>query len=391
VTPDLDSRAGSQAPAPAPAEDGSASAAQPATGPVGAGQSPRPSLLGGRGLRAAIFGLFAIAAVVALSLGRPVLMPILVAILASLLLAPAVALLERTGLPRSLCSLIVVLSALAAVGFGVMNLASPAQQWVETGPERIEELRDKVRLLRAPVDKVKGATDKVAEITANDDQSAPREVVIERRWSTVLLENAQAAVINTLIVVILLYFLLSSGDLFERKLIRVVPTLGDKIRAIEISRSIQRQIGRYFVAVTLINTGLGIVVGLAMAALGMPTPALLGAMAALLNFVPYLGSLVTLTIVAFVSVVTFDTVPLMLLPPLVYLVCTVVEGQVVQPIVLGRHLSTPPVVIFMWVLSWGWLWGVGGVVIAVPLLVVAKICAEHLPSWKPLAEFLGRN
>jgi predicted PurR-regulated permease PerM len=84
-------------------------------------------------------------------------------------------------------------------------------------------------------------------------------------------------------------------------------------------------------------------------------------------------------------------VPAMLLPPAVYLLLTVLEGQVVQPIVLGRHLSTAPVVIFVWVLAWGWLWGVGGVLIAVPLLVAAKICAEHLPSWRPLAELLGRD
>jgi predicted PurR-regulated permease PerM len=368
--------------------DRSEDSARSAAGPVPTAATPA---VGGKALRTAIFGLFGIATVGALYLGRPILMPVLVAMLLSLLLSPLVTLLERVGLGRPLASLAVVVTALVLVGLLALNLAAPARQWIETAPERVDQLREKVRMLRAPVDKVKGATDRVAEIANDDAREAPREVVIERRWSTVLLENAQSTLINALIVVILLYFLLSSGDLFLRKLIRVVPTLGDKIRAIEISRTIQTQIGRYFAAVTMINAGLGIVVAVAMAALGMPTPALLGAVAAILNFVPYLGSLVALSLVSIVSVLTFDTVPAMLLPPAVYLVCTVVEGQVVQPIVLGRHLSTAPVVIFVWVLSWGWLWGVGGVVIAVPLLVVAKICADHLPSWKPLAEFLGRD
>lgn len=371
-----------------------AAAAATAPAPTVASSAPHDAAVpvpGGAAIRTAIFGLFLIASVAALYFGRPVLMPILVAMLLSMLLSAPVGFLERLGVARPLGALLVVLATLSLVVALGAYLAAPAQQWIETGPERVEQLRDKVRRLRAPVDKVAGATERVAEMTAADTKTPPREVVIERKWSTVLMENAQAVLINGLAIIILLYFLLSAGDLFQRKLIRVVPTLRDKIRAIEISRTIQLQIGRYFAAVTMINIGLGTVVGLAMAALGMPTPALLGAVAAILNFVPYLGSLVALGIMALVAVLTFDTVPAMLLPPAVYLACTVLEGQVVQPIVLGRHLSTAPVVIFVWVLAWGWLWGVGGVVIAVPLLVVLKICADQLPSWKPLAEFLGRN
>lgn len=359
-----------------------ATASTAATAPVATGAPG--------GYRTAVYGLFGIAIVAALSLGRPVLMPIMVAMLLSLLLAPAVALLERLRIGRALASLAVIAGSVTVAVVLTTYLAAPAQQWIESGPERLEQLRAKIHVLRAPMDRVKGATDRVAQITT-EEPGQPRGVVIEQRWSTVLLENTQSIGINTLVVLVLLYFLLSSGDLFQRKLIRVVPTLSDKIRAIEISRTIQHQIGRYFAAVTAINLGLGIVVGLAMAAAGMPTPALLGAIAALFNFVPYLGSLVTLGIIAVVSVLTFDGIGAMLMPPAIYLACTTIEGQVIQPIVLGRHLSTAPVVIFVWVLLWGWLWGVGGVVIAVPLLVVAKICADHLPSWKPLAELLGRD
>jgi predicted PurR-regulated permease PerM len=363
----------------------------PATPPAG---SDAPRLPGrirtGQALRVAIYVIALVVGVAALHFGRPVLMPVLVAMLLALLLSPAVALLVHIGLGRSLSSLLVVAGTVACVTAVVVNLAAPAQQWLDSGPERFEQLRDKVRLLRAPVDRVSAATERVAEMTTNGTAAA-RQVVVERSWTSVLLGNVQAITIYALIVVILSYFLLSSGDLFQRKLIRVVPTLSDKIRAIEISHTIQHQIGRYYAAITAINTGLGIVVWIAMAALGMPTPALLGAIAGLLNFVPYLGSLATLAIVSIVSILTFDTPAAMALPPAVYLLCTVLEGQVIQPIVLGRHFSTAPVIIFVWVLAWGWLWGVGGVLIAVPLLVAAKICAEHLPSWKPLAELLGRD
>jgi predicted PurR-regulated permease PerM len=379
---------------PSEAAEDSALTAGAARAAIDAKPSPaRPSgfRLTGAAARTAVLAVLAVTAFAALHFGRPILMPILVAMLLSLLLSPLVTLIERVGLHRAIASLLVVLFAVACVAALSVHLAAPVQQWLDSGPERIEQLREKVRTLRAPVDRVSEATERVAEITANDARPAQREVVVQRTWAAALFQNVQAILVNAVIVVILLYFLLSSGDLFQRKLIRVVPTLSDKIRAIEISRTIQQQIGRYFAAITLINTGLGVVVGLVMAALGMPTPALIGAIAGILNFVPYLGSLVTLAIVSVVSVLTFDELPAMLLPPAVYLLLTVLEGQVVQPIVLGRHLSTAPVVIFIWVLTWGWLWGVGGVVIAVPLLVAAKICAEHLPSWKPLAELLGRD
>ena len=112
---------------------------------------------------------------------------------------------------------------------------------------------------------------------------------------------------------------------------------------------------------------------------------------ALFNFIPYLGPLLSLSLITAISVISFDTVPQILAAPLTFSVIALIEGQVIQPVVLGRHLSTTAVVMFMWVVFWGWLWGVGGVAVAVPLLVVVKICSEHIPSWAPVAEFLGRD
>jgi predicted PurR-regulated permease PerM len=190
---------------------------------------------------------------------------------------------------------------------------------------------------------------------------------------------------------LMLFFLLASGDMLLRKLIRVIPRFRDKVVAVEITRTIQSQIGRYFASITMINVGLGVAVMLAMAATGMPTPVLLGTIAALVNFIPYVGSALMLLVVTLLSVLTFDVPSAMVIPPLVYLGLTVLEGQLIQPMVLGHRLNMPPVVVFAWVLLWGWLWGVAGVVVAVPLLVALKICADHIPSWAPVAEFLGRD
>ena len=343
-------------------------------------------------VRVAALGSFLLGVLVALYLARAILLPVLIAMLLALLLSPVVALFERMRLPRPLGALIVLVAVLAALGGLGMRLSGPAQQWLNAGPQQMAQLRYKLRLLTRPVEAVKGATDRVAEMTTPEPAGKPaREVVVERRTLSGLINNTQAALVSTTTVIILLYFLLASGDLFLRKLIRIIPNLRDKIRAVEISRTIQVQIGRYFGAITAINVTLGIVVGLVVGWIGLPTPALIGTLVAIFNFLPYLGPLCSLALITVVSAMTFDTLPHVLTAPLAFAAITLIEGQVIQPVVLGRHLSTTAVVLFLWIVFWGWMWGVGGVVVAVPLLVVVKICAEHIPSWAPIAEFLGRD
>jgi predicted PurR-regulated permease PerM len=343
----------------------------------------------GAPMRVAVVGLFALALVGALYVSRPLLLPILIAVLLALLLTPLVALLERLRIPRGLAAVAVVSTLLLLIGTLGSYLYGPAQKWMNVGPVQIAELREKFSVLRVPVEAVQDVTEKVTEATSTGSKLPPREVVIERRSLIGMLTSTQSYVVGTLATVILLFFLLASGDMFLRKLIRVIPKFRDKIVAVEITRSIQTQIGRYFASITVINIGLGVLVALSMRMVDMPTPALIGAMAAVLNFIPYIGSAFMLVVVTLMSILTFDVPSAMVIPPLVYLGLTVLEGQVVQPLVLGKRLDMPPVVVFTWVLLWGWLWGVGGVAVAIPLLVALKICADHIPSWASIAELLS--
>src|SRR5690606_35540733 len=127
------------------------------------------------------------------------------------------------------------------------------------------------------------------------------------------------------------------------------------------------------------NAGLGVATGLAMAALGVPNPALWGVLAAINNFVPYLGSLATAIVLAIVAAVTFESLGAIVAPPLVFLALTTIEGQFLTPMLLGRRLTLNPVVIFLALLVWGWLWGIPGVLMAVPLLAALKILCDHVP------------
>jgi predicted PurR-regulated permease PerM len=205
------------------------------------------------------------------------------------------------------------------------------------------------------------------------------------------IKTMHSVLFTTLTTILLVYFLLASGDLFLRKLVQATPRLRDKIRTVEVAHNLQREISTYFGTITLINTGLGLVTGMAMWLLGMPTPLVFGVMVALLNFLPYLGPALASIILAAVAIVTFDTPQAMILPPVVYLVLHAIEGQLVVPFVLGRRMAVNPVILFLWVLIFTWVWGAPGTVIAVPMLVAVRISAERIALLGPLANLLARD
>jgi predicted PurR-regulated permease PerM len=190
-------------------------------------------------------------------------------------------------------------------------------------------------------------------------------------------------------VVVLLYFLLASGDLFLRKLVRVLPHPEDKKRAVEIARRLRQDISIYLRTITLINIGLGVAEGTAMHLLGMPNPMLWGVMATVFNFVPYLGAMAGIVVIAAVATLSFETPAQYILPPIVYFLLTALEGYFITPVIVGRRLTLNPVVILMGLFLWGWIWGIPGAVLAVPMLASFKIVCDHIPPLTPVGEFLG--
>ena len=374
----VENEVASQAPLPVPTE------------PIKPLSTPT-SLIPSRG-DGALFGLVILATLYTLYFARALLLTVVLAVLFSILLSPAVRALHRIRIPEAVGALIVILGVIAILGFAADKLSAPATEWLNKTPQSLSQIELKTRSLKNFVGEVRRITDRISTMTRGAGEKRPREVVVENtNWSGVLLGQTQYVVVGSLSTLILLYFLLASGDSFLRKLVRILPRLRDKVRAVEVTREIQHEIGRYFLTVGCINIALGVVTAIAMWILGMPNPMLWGVLVAILNFIPYVGPTISMITLTLAALLTFDTLSQALLVPLVFVGLTLFEGQFLQPIIVGRRLALNPVVIFISFLLWGWLWGIAGMLIAVPLLVTIKICCEHLAPLAPVAEFLSRE
>jgi predicted PurR-regulated permease PerM len=190
-------------------------------------------------------------------------------------------------------------------------------------------------------------------------------------------------------VLLLVWFLLASGDLFLRKLVDVLPLMWEKKRAVEIVRETEAVVSRYLFVSLLINIGQGAAVAAAMWLVGMPTPVLWGMMTVLLEFVPYLGGALMVLLLTLIGLAAFDAPGHALMAPGAYLLITTLQNNLVSPILYGRRLKLNPVAVLVAVMVWWFLWGVAGAFLAVPIIAAAKVLADRVDSLHPLGEFLG--
>jgi len=339
----------------------------------------------------ALTGLFILAIFYTLYFARAFFVPVILAVLLNFLLWPLVRGLKRLHVPEMLGAAFVLLGLLLTVGYGVYLLSEPAMSWAEKAPRSLQQLERKLRALRKPVDQVSKAAEKVEEIArVKNDKKVP-EVELKRPGITeVLLSGTQSFLAEVLVVCILLYFLLASGDLFLQKIVKVLPRLQDKKRAVEIIRETEEHVSTYLLTVTLVNAGLGAATGLAMYILGMPNPLLWGVMVGVLNFIPYLGATVNLIVLTLVAILTFSDLGRALLVPGVFFGLATLEGNFITPMILGRRLTLNPVVIFITLIFWGWMWGIPGALLAIPMLSTLKIICDRIEPLAPIGEFLGR-
>lgn len=337
----------------------------------------------------AITGLFILAVFYTIYFARPFLLPIVLAVLLDFLLSPIIRFLKGLRVPEPVGAAIVVAGLLGLVGAGAYSLADPARTWVAKAPASIQKAQSRLRDLRRPVEQVSRTADQV-EAATNIGKSGVQEVIVRGpRMSERFFGSTQTFLIGAFEMLVLLYFLLAAGDLFLQKLIKVLPLLQDKKKAVMIAHETEASISTYLFTLTLVNVGLGLVVALAMFLVGMPNPLLWGALAALAEFVPYVGAGAMLITLSLAGLVTFPQVGHAMLVPAAYLAVNLVQANFVTPTVIGHRLTLNPVAILVGLVFWWWLWGVGGAFIAVPLLATFKIFCDHIESLAPIGEFLG--
>lgn len=329
-----------------------------------------------RGLQIPLWGLFIIAVLAVLYLAKAVFIPIFLAVVFSFVLMIPVKLLEKIRIPPSLGALIILLATLGGFSVLAYYMYDPIRVWVERFPNEIQNIETKIEELRSSFNEVQKTTEEIdqtiTDLTGSAVKSPDTQEVIVKSGSRLytLMDNTQAFIVGFMFFLLLLYFLLAFGELMIKSLMMTWQDRAHRITFLRITQASQFQISHYLLLITLINIGLGIITALGMWMIGMPTPLLWGVSASLLNYIPYLGPLINMILVSFVGLITFEHVSTAMLPALLILGLNIIEGQVVQPLFVGRMFTINPVFVFISVAFWGWLWGVAGMFMAVPLLMI---------------------
>ncbi|MBN9077370.1 MAG: AI-2E family transporter [Rhizobiales bacterium 65-79] len=335
-------------------------------------------------------GIFLILAIYALYFAKDFFMPVVLAFLLTLTLTPIVRFFRKRGVPAPVSATLLVV----AFGLGVALLgylvSGPVVTLFDEAPRIGRELQQRLADVRTPLDRILQASKQVDDVSNPVEQPGVQHVVVEQPGVlTRAASNLASVATSAAITLILALFLLASGTLFYEKIVQSFPLLSDKKRALRVVYDVEREISRYLLTISLINCGLGGLVGLGLWVIGMPDPLVWGVAAALLNFLPYVGALTGIVTVGIVSLVSFQSFGYALVAPLFYFACTVLEGQFLTPTILGRRLELNSVSIFIALAFWTWLWGAIGTLIAVPLLVVIKVFCDHFEGLQHLGNFLS--
>jgi predicted PurR-regulated permease PerM len=342
-----------------------------------------------RQIRNLLVGIFLILLVGFLYYAADFLLPVVLAFLFALVLGPLVRWLRHHGVPGAISALGLVVVLFAAFTSSAYLLSGPVAALIAEAPRIQAQVQSKFVVLEKPLQALSAASAQLQKLTASADNTAERVVVEEANQLSAIASGASHTFAQIGLCLVLLLFILASGDLFSEKLIKVLPTLSDKKKALRIAREIEHEVSRYLSTITIINFGLGAIVGLVFWLIGMPSPVLWGVAAAFLNFIPYIGATIGIIISTSIALIAFDTLGHALLVPAAYLVIGTLEGQVVTPTIVGRRLEMNNVAILIAIAFWAWLWGIVGALIAVPILVTAKVFADHIDGLGAIGEFLG--
>jgi predicted PurR-regulated permease PerM len=320
---------------------------------------------------------------------REIVLPVIFAFVLYLLLQPSMRWFAKLHVPKTVAALMIVCAffgGLTALGF---SLSGPAATWIAKAPESLPHLEKRLSIFKKPVEDMQKASKEVEKM-GEDSSAGVRSVTVRGpSLSSFLFSGTRALLAGLLTTIVLLFFLLVSGDLFLRRLVEILPTLSNKKQAVDISHEIESNMSGYLVTISLMNAAVGIATGLATYFCGLSDPILWGSVAFLLNYIPILGPLCGVAIIFLAGLLTFDLFWQAALPAGIYLVIHFIEGESVTPMLLARRFILNPVLVILALVFWYWMWGVAGALLAVPMLATFKIVCDRIRPLMALGHFLG--
>jgi predicted PurR-regulated permease PerM len=343
---------------------------------------------------AGILVLAVLAIAYTLYLGKEILLPIALALVLKLLLQPAMRFLhEQLRLPGALAALLLIIAvfgAITAVGF---TISVPASGWIQKAPESLPLLKEKLAILRQPLDYLQNGLKELENITGptGGPEGAGQTVTVKQGSGLAgyLATGTATTLSRSFTTMIILFFLLASGDRLLRGFVEVLPRFKDKRTAVEIASEIEENISGYLLTITMMNALVGVATGIAMQLCGLGDPILWGVMAFLLNYVPILGPMTGVVIFFLVGIVTFDWPWYAFVPAGIYLLIHIAEGETITPMLLAKRFTLNPVLVIISLFLWYMIWGVPGALLAVPLLAIFKIVADRIEPLKPIGHIIG--
>lgn len=324
--------------------------------------------------------LAVLAILVTIKFCQPLLFPLFFALFLYFLVNPVFMGLINLKIPKVIASALVVVGILGLISAGITFLVQPASHWIEKGPEHLKTIERKFSFVKESLGKLNKVAETAQNMTAEPKNNEVKIATPDTSLGSSLFDLTSNILITIFTILILLFFLLIYFKPFIQTLEKVIYSRRKVSKENAFLRSVKNEVSSYMFTFTLICLGLGTIMALVFWVLGLPNPILWGAMVMMLTFIPYLGHLVGITIIFFVSLITFDSYFHIFGPPLIYFLFTVLEGQFITPILLGSRLNLNPLIIFLSIFLWSWLWGISGIIISIPLLLTIKIILEHLQT-----------
>lgn len=331
-----------------------------------------------------------VAAGVAVYFARPVFLPITAAFVLSVLLAPAAEWLRRRHIPNGLRAFIAVAATFSIFTGGVYLVIQPGAAWIENLPSVISQAKEKLVGMREAVEKVQDVSAQVNELTELGAPAENEVVVVEGPGlGDSLVASARTIIVQIIFAAVLTFFFLSARLDIRRKLLLLRRTRRGMMQSLRMINAVEEKVGSYMLTMFVINFGLGCVTTIAMWAIGMPSPFVWGGLAAILNFIPYIGPILLTVLLALSGIVQFDTPLEMATPALIYVALNFIESNVITPMLIGVRLTISPLAVILNISFWTWIWGPAGAIISIPILVIFKTVCDYSETMRPLGLLLG--